>query len=120
LASASASGPGTSTPAPPAAARPARPDDARDVHNVRAGQAGVADVYPHSFRHTCAHRWLADGGQERDLVMLAGWRFDDMLSHDVASTAVERAHAAHRASRPAIDDQPVGAQRARSCEWLVG
>ena len=48
-------------------------------------------MYPHSFRHTCSHRRLAGGGQERDLVMLAGWRSDDMLSRYAAPTAVERA-----------------------------
>ncbi len=28
----------------------------------------------HQFRHTMAHRWLADGQQEQDLMRLAGWR----------------------------------------------
>ena len=72
------------------------PDGARDVLHARAAQAGVPDVHPHRFRHTFAHRWLAGGGQERDLMMLAGWRSDDRLSRYAASTAVERAHEAHR------------------------
>ena len=75
---------------------PMTPDGVRDVLHIRAAQAGVADVHPHRFRHTFAHRWLAGGGQERDLIMLAGWRSDDMLSRYAASTAVERAHDAHR------------------------
>ena len=75
---------------------PMTPDGARDVLHVRAAQAGVADVHPHRFRHTFAHRWLSGGGQERDLMMLAGWLSDDMLSRYAASTAVQRAHEAHR------------------------
>jgi site-specific recombinase XerD len=59
---------------------PMTPDGARDVLHTRAAQAGVTDVHPHRFRHTFAHRWLAGGGQERDLMMLAGWRSDDVLS----------------------------------------
>lgn len=58
--------------------------------------AGVPDVHPHAFRHTFAHRWLAEGGQERDLMQLAGWRSDAMLSVYARSTAVERARGAHR------------------------
>lgn len=58
--------------------------------------AGVEDVHPHAFRHTAAHRWLANGGQERDLMHIMGWRSDAMLQVYARSTAVERAHAAHR------------------------
>jgi hypothetical protein len=36
----------------------------------RAKQAGLEHLHPHVFRHTFAHRWLADGGQEQDLAGL--------------------------------------------------
>lgn len=38
--------------------------------------AGVEDLHPHALRHTAAHRWLAAGGQERDLMHIMGWCSD--------------------------------------------
>ncbi len=61
----------------------------------RGEQAGVDDVHPHRFRHTFAHQWLANGGNEGDLLSLAGWRSRDMLSRYAASAAGERAREAH-------------------------
>jgi integrase len=39
----------------------------------RGRQAGLPGLHPHQFRHTFAHRWLAEGGGETDLMRLAGW-----------------------------------------------
>src|SRR3954454_6731308 len=62
----------------------------------RANQAGIPHLHPHMFRHTFAHRWLAQGGQEQDLMRLAGWRSREMLARYGASAADQRAREAHR------------------------
>jgi site-specific recombinase XerD len=62
----------------------------------RAKQAGLEHLHPHMFRHTFAHRWLAEGGQEQDLMRLAGWRSREMLARYGASAADERAREAHK------------------------
>lgn len=45
----------------------------------RGTEAGLGHIHPHQLRHSFAHAWLADGGQEGDLMRLAGWRSRQML-----------------------------------------
>jgi integrase len=58
---------------------PMTADGVNQVVEVRAKAAGLEGVHPHMFRHTFAHQWLSDGGQEGDLMRLAGWRSRTML-----------------------------------------
>jgi site-specific recombinase XerD len=74
-------------------------DGAREIVRVRGELAGLKGVHPHRFRHSYAHDFLLNGGQERDLMRLAGWSSDAMLQRYGSAAADLRAREAAKRLR---------------------
>jgi site-specific recombinase XerD len=79
---------------------PMTPSGIAQMVERRSLAAGLGKINPHRFRHTFAHRWLREGGNEGDLERLAGWSGPQMVRRYGRSAAAERAIAAHRKIAP--------------------
>jgi integrase len=70
------------------------------VHN-RADAAGIPALHPHHLRHAFAWSWLAEGGNENELMLTAGWKSRITVDRCTRATAAERARASHARLSPA-------------------
>jgi integrase len=69
------------------------------VHD-RARAADLPAMHPHQLRHAFATSWLAEGGNENELMLVAGWKSRIMIDRYTKATAVERARASHARLSP--------------------
>ncbi|MCX4969351.1 tyrosine-type recombinase/integrase [Streptomyces sp. NBC_00654] len=67
----------------------------------RCAEAEIDPIHPHQFRHTFAHLWKVNGGNEDDLMRITGWSSRQMLSRYASSAGAERARSAHARLSPA-------------------
>jgi len=61
----------------------------------RCRQAEISHIHPHQLRHTFAHMYLKQGGNEGDLMNVTGWKSRSMVARYGRSAAAERALDAH-------------------------
>ena len=80
---------------------PMTPSGIYQVIRDRARAAGLPAMHPHQLRHAFATSWLAEGGNENELMLVAGWKSRTMIDRYTKATAVERARASHARLSPA-------------------
>jgi len=80
--------------------KPLTPSGINQTIDARRRQADLPHrLKPQHFRHTHAHNFLLNGGEEGDLVKTMGWNSRQMVDRYGASAAAERARAAQRKLR---------------------
>jgi site-specific recombinase XerD len=72
------------------------PNGVKIMLRRRGEQAGISHMHAHRLRHTLAHEWQVNGGNETDLMAIMGWESPEMLRRYGRSAAAVRAQHSHR------------------------
>lgn len=78
---------------------PVKPNGVKIMLKRRGELAGIPHMHAHRLRHTLAHTWQLEHGNESDLMAIMGWKSPEMLRHYGKSAAAERAQNTHRTMR---------------------
>jgi site-specific recombinase XerD len=76
--------------------KPLSPNGVKIMLRRRGNHAGIPHMHAHRLRHTLAHEWQLNHGNESDLMAIMGWRSPEMLRHYGKSAAAVRAQNSHR------------------------
>jgi integrase len=79
---------------------------------------GILPLHPHQLRHAFASGSSAEGGNENELMLVAGWKSRIMVARYTRATAAERARARHAYLSPA--DRLQVSPHCPGWEWLGG
>jgi site-specific recombinase XerD len=70
---------------------PMTPSGIYQVVHDRARAAGLPAMHPHQLRHAFATSWLAEGRNENEVMLMAGWKSRIMIDRYTKATAVKGA-----------------------------
>lgn len=72
------------------------PNGVKIMLRKRGNAAGISHMHAHRLRHTLAHEWQLNGGNETDLMHIMGWESPEMLRRYGKAAAAIRAQNSHR------------------------
>jgi site-specific recombinase XerD len=85
---------------------PMTPSGVYQVVHDHARAAGLPEMHPHQLRHAFATSWLAEGGNENELMLVAGWKSRTMIDRYTGPRPPNELGPATPASPPPTDYRP--------------
>lgn len=94
---------------------PMTPSGIYQVVHDRARAAGLPAMRPHQLRHAFATSWLAEGGNENELMLVAGWKSRIMIDRYTSPRPWSGPERVMPAYRQATGSRPRSSAIIRSC-----